>query len=365
MTEKNWPSWLPLRADITELSPYGAPQIEVPVRLNTNENPYSLSDELQQTLRDEIARSLKNLNRYPDRDSITLRSALASSINASMGLDLDYSSIWVANGSNEIIQTILLAFEGGALGFEPSYSMHPLICKVVGKKWISVAREENFEIGRAQIQKAIESVNAKIVFVTTPNNPTGTTTSLEIISEIADAITPRGGLVVVDEAYGEFSNGLSASTLIKRHPNILVSRTMSKAFAFAGARLGYLIANPKVIDALQLVRLPYHLSALTQAAALAALSKQELLIKDVGRLREAREEVGAELSELGLKVYPSDANFILFTGFKLPSQDIWQKLLDRGVLVRDVGIPGHLRVTIGTRAENRAFLDALNQIVRG
>ena len=358
----NWPSWLPLRGDLRELSPYGAPQIDVPVRLNTNENPYNLSDDLQRALLDEISRSLKVLNRYPDRDSIALREALANSINVSHGTDVDPASIWAANGSNEIIQTILLAFEGGALGFEPSYSMHPLISKVVGKNWFSIPRDKNFEIGDPQIEKAIDATESKIIFITTPNNPTGTSTSLELISKVATATASRQGLVVVDEAYGEFSKNPSAMTLIKRHPNVLVSKTMSKAFAFAGARLGYLVADPKVIEALQLVRLPYHLSALTQAAALAAISKQSSLSKDVERLREAREEVAKEINSMGLKSYPSEANFLLFSGFIDSSAKLWEELLSRGVLVRDVGIAGHLRVTIGTRAENRAFLDALREI---
>ena len=360
----NWPSWLPLRGDLSELSPYGAPQIDVPVRLNTNENPYNLSDELQSALLDEISRCLKVLNRYPDRDAIALREALASSINVSHGTNVDSASIWAANGSNEIIQTILLAFEGGALGFEPSYSMHPLISKVVGKNWISIPRDNNFEIGDSQIEKAISATETKIIFITTPNNPTGTSTSLELISKVASAIESRQGLVVVDEAYGEFSKNTSAITLIKRHPNVLVSKTMSKAFAFAGARLGYLIADPKVIEALQLVRLPYHLSALTQAAALAAISKQSSLSKDVERLREAREEVAKEINSMGLQSYPSEANFLLFSGFIDSSVKLWAELLNRGVLVRDVGIAGHLRVTIGTRAENRAFLDALREITQ-
>lgn len=361
----SWPTWLPLRSDLADLSPYGAPQIEVPVRLNTNENPYSLSDELQQKLRDEISKSLKDLNRYPDRDALKLRTALANSINGSHGTDFKNDSIWVANGSNEIIQTILLAFDGDALGFEPSYSMHPLISRVVGKNWVSIKRDEDFQIGDIQLKEAFEVESAKIVFVTTPNNPTGTATSLETLSRIAEALTARRGLVVVDEAYAEFSKGKSAITLIEKYPNILVSRTMSKAFAFAGARLGYLVAHPNVIDALQLVRLPYHLSSLTQAAALAAISQQKSLSRDVERLSQAREEVATELRALGLKTYPSEANFILFTGFDAPSENLWQQMLEHGVLVRDVGIAGHLRVTIGTRAENRAFLDALSKAVRG
>lgn len=361
----SWPTWLPLRPDLAELSPYGAPQIEVPVRLNTNENPYSLNEELQVKLRESIDKSLKDLNRYPDRDALKLREALANSLNESNKTDFRSDSIWVANGSNEIIQTILLAFKGDALGFEPSYSMHPLISKVVGKNWISIPRNQNFEISDFQVQRMVEAIQAQIVFVTTPNNPTGTATSLGTISEIARTLAERNGLLVVDEAYAEFSENKSAITLISKYPNILVSRTMSKAFAFAGARLGYLIAHPKVIDALQLVRLPYHLSSLTQAAALAAIREEKSLSKDVERLIGAREEVASQMARLGLRTYPSDANFLLFTGFLSSAEKIWRDLLNEGVLVRDVGIPGHLRVTIGTRAENRAFLDALSKVVRG
>jgi histidinol-phosphate aminotransferase len=365
MSDKNWPSWLPLRTDLSDLSPYGAPQIDAPVRLNTNENPYNLSDELQAVLRDEISRVVKDLNRYPDRDARKLRKALADSISDSSGIRFESDSIWVANGSNEIIQSVLLAFEGAALGFEPSYSMHPQISRVVGKTWISIPRGEDFQIEAAQIKDAIDAQDAKIIFVTTPNNPTGTSTSLEVIEEIAKRVAPRSGLVVVDEAYAEFSNQSSALRLLKSNQNIMVSRTMSKAFAFAGARLGYLIAHPQVISALQLVRLPYHLSALTQSAAIAAISKQNQLSKDVDRLREAREEMAREIEALGLRCFPSDANFLLFSGFDVASEILWQRLLDRGVLIRNVGIPGHLRVTIGTRSENRAFLDALSEVVRG
>ncbi|MFM1788810.1 MAG: hypothetical protein RLZZ12_159 [Actinomycetota bacterium] len=365
MSDKNWPSWLPLRTDLSQLSPYGAPQVDAPVRLNTNENPYNLSDELQTALRDEISKVVKDLNRYPDRDARNLRKALADTISDSSGIRFEPDSIWVANGSNEIIQSILLAFEGAALGFEPSYSMHPLISRVVGKTWISIPRGADFQIEAAQMKEAIDAQDAKIIFITTPNNPTGNSTSLEVIEEIAKAVAPRSGLVLVDEAYAEFSNQSSALSLLKSNQNIMVSRTMSKAFAFAGARLGYLIAHPQVINALQLVRLPYHLSALTQSAAIAAISKQGKLSKDVDRLREAREEMAREIEALGLRCFPSDANFLLFAGFDVASEILWQRLLDRGVLIRDVGIPGHLRVTIGTRAENRAFLDALSEAIRG
>lgn len=361
----NWPQWLPIRPELSTLSPYGAPQVDVPVRLNTNENPYPLSADLQQALLNSIAEELEDLNRYPDRDALKLRSDLARSISTEIGLDINQNWIWPANGSNEVIQSILLAFEGEVLGFEPSYSMHPLITKVVGKKWITINRDDEFEVGEMQIERAIRERNAKIIFLTTPNNPTGTSTSIELIRSLASQLLERGALLVVDEAYAEFSSQTSAITLIRELPNVLVCRTMSKAFAFAGARLGYLVADPKVIEAIQLVRLPYHLGALTQAAARAALVNQSGLKVDVKRLREARREVAKAIEELGLKVHASDANFILFGGFKETPAKLWRNLLDKGVLVRDVGIPGKLRVTIGTEEENRAFLEALKQSVRG
>lgn len=360
-----WPSWLPIRSELRELSPYGAPQLDTPVRLNTNENPYQLSEPLQAALQSAIASTLKSLNRYPDRDAIELRSELARSIAESTGVALTHNWIWAANGSNEIIQSIYLAIAGDALGFEPSYSMHPLIARTVGKKWHSIARDANFQVDLATAANGIESSGARLVFLTTPNNPTGGATSIAEIRKLAELTAKCGALVIVDEAYAEFSSEPSAVTLIEEFPNLVVSRTMSKAFAFAGARLGYLIANPKVIEAMLLVRLPYHLSALTQSAALAALRMRSELSRDVVGLRESRDLLASELRNLGLAVWPSEANFLLFGGFNAPAADLWQALVARGVLIRDVGIAGHLRVTVGTRAENRAFLDALSELVRG
>jgi len=361
----NWPNWLPIRKDLATLTPYGAPQVDAKVRLNTNENPYSLSNELQESLTDAIKRELADLNRYPDRDATKLRTDLADSLNDETGLTLDSSWIWAANGSNEIIQSILLAFEGAALGFEPSYSMHPLITKVVGKKWLSIARTANYEVTKNEIELAIRADEAKIVFLTTPNNPTGNLTDISLIEMLAKGLMSRGALLVVDEAYAEFSSQASAITILHKYPNLLVSRTMSKAFAFAGARLGYLVADPKVIQAIELVRLPYHLSSLTQAAARAALANRGALQIDVKRLSESRDQLAKALSDMGLTVYASDANFILFGGFNQSAEKLWRDLLDKGVLIRDVGLAGKLRVTIGTEEENRAFLVALKQSVRG
>ena len=357
----NWPQWMRINENLQDLTPYGAPQIDVPHRLNTNENPYGLSMELQSAILDSISKKIATLNRYPDRDAVELRSELAQFINRRSETSFGTENIWAANGSNEILQSIALAFEGDALGFEPSYSMHPLISRAVGKKWISIPRNASFEI---DVDSAVQNINKNrpgIVFVTTPNNPTGGSTTLDSITKIAAAAHDVRALLVVDEAYAEFSTQPSAVTLIKAHPNIVVSRTMSKAFAFAGARLGYMVADTAVITAMLLIRLPYHLSDLTQAAASAALAYEDSLLANVTRISQSREVLITKLEEMDLKVLPSDANFILFTGFKATSQDLWRGLVDQGVLIRDVGVPGYLRITVGTEAENQAFIDALRK----
>jgi histidinol-phosphate aminotransferase len=359
----NWPTWMRINENLRDLTPYGAPQIDVPNRLNTNENPYPLNTELQSAILASMKEKVANLNRYPDRDAVKLRTELAKFINIKSGTKFGMENIWPANGSNEILQSIALAFQGDALGFEPSYSMHPLICRAVGKQWISISRNVNFEI---DIDTAVEAVLLRkpgLIFVTTPNNPTGASTSLESLEKIASAAREVKALVIVDEAYSEFSSQPSAVTLIKRHPNLIVSRTMSKAFAFAGARLGYLIADESVIGAMLLIRLPYHLSDLTQAAASAALANEKSLLAEVAKISESRVLLSAQIKELGLEVLPSDANFILFTGFTMSSPDLWRALVDKGVLIRDVGIPGYLRITVGTDAENQAFIQALRQVL--
>lgn len=359
----NWPDWLPLRKDLESMSPYGAPQIDVPVRLNTNENPYSLSNEVQARLIDALSSALQNLNRYPDRDALELRSSLAGFINQQHGASFDFSHIWAANGSNEILQSLMLAFDGDYIGFEPSYSMHPLIAKTLGRSWRSFPRTSHFKIDLTAITSQIEGSGPGLVFVTTPNNPTGDSLSLDVIEKIAALAARERKLVVVDEAYAEFSSQDSAVCLVKKCNNIVVVRTMSKAFAFAGVRLGYLVAHPSVVESMSLVRLPYHLSALTQAASIAALGMQSEFLSHIEEIKAERELVRVGLEEMGLVPLHSDANFILFTGFSKSAEALWSGLVDKGVLIRDVGIPGYLRVTIGTRAENQQFLSALREFL--
>ena len=358
----NWPSWLPLREQLRPLTPYGAPQVPAEARLNTNENPYGPSKTLAAAIAKRVGEVAEGLNRYPDRDAIALRTKLAAYLNKQSKTSLSVENIWAANGSNEILQSIFLAFGSAkAIGFIPSYSMHPLIGKVANVEWVDGERNPDFTLNLSAAVNQVKDIKPALTFVTTPNNPTGTAITISEIEELAKAAATINGLLIVDEAYAEFSNEVSAITLIGKYPNLLVSRTMSKAFAFAGARLGYLAANKSVIDAIQLVRLPYHLSALTQAAAEVALDFQDELLAEVAKLASDRDELSQALVKLGLNVVPSDANFILFSGFKLSSNELWQKLLAAGVLIRDVGLPGYLRVTIGNDAENQSFLKALEK----
>ncbi len=353
-----WPTWLPLRQDLRELSAYGAPQVPADAVMNTNENPYPLSQELSAAIAVRVLDAAKNLNRYPDRDATVLRSKLAQFINSLSATKLTEENIWAANGSNEIIQSLFMAFgSGSALGFTPSYSMHPLISKVTGVSWINGSRREDFTLDYDSALAQIQREKPALTFITTPNNPTGSSLSINEIEKLAKA-TP--GLLVIDEAYAEFSEEISAVTLIEKYPHVVVIRTMSKAFAFAGVRLGYLVADKAVIDAMYLVRLPYHLSALTQAAGEVALDYQEELLANVARLRAGREKLAQEIVALGLTVVPSDANFILFGGFAKPAAQLWKEMLERGVLIRDVGLLGYLRVTIGNEAENKKFIDSLS-----
>jgi histidinol-phosphate aminotransferase len=355
---------LPLRADLIGRSPYGAPQLDVPYRLNTNENPYPPPPELVADIVRATGDVAARLHRYPDRDAVQLRTALAAYLSSSTGVPLDVSNLWAANGSNEILQQLLQAFGGTgrtALGFEPSYSMHPIIAAGTRTEWVPAPRRPDFSLDAAEAADIITRRRPDVTFVTSPNNPTGQSLPFADLRVLVEAAP---GLVVVDEAYAEFSGQPSAVGLLAEYPGkLVVSRTMSKAFAFAGGRLGYLAAAPAVVDALQLVRLPYHLASLTQAAAVAALRHADATLASVATLVTERERVASALAELGRTVVPSDANFVLFGEFP-DAHESWQSYVDQGVLIRDVGIAGHLRVTIGMPAENDAFLLASKEIAR-
>jgi histidinol-phosphate aminotransferase len=358
----SWPSWLPLRDALRPLSPYGAPQIPARASLNTNENPYPPSAALQKAITDAIANVAKDLNRYPDRDATKLRTQLATYVNEQNGSDFSVENIWAANGSNEIIQSIFLAFaQGPVLGFTPSYSMHPLIAKTTGAQWIDGKRNADFSLNVESAVSEVVAHKPSLTFITTPNNPTGGAVTIQEIQQLADAAKSVGGLLVVDEAYAEFSQEISAVTLIPSNPHVIVIRTMSKAFAFAGARVGYLVSDQAVKDAMMLVRLPYHLSALTQAAAQVAIDHRAELLGGVSTLVAARELIVKELHQMGLTTIPSSANFVLFSGFKQDAPQLWASLLEEGVLIRDVGLSGYLRVTIGNEAENQLFISTLKK----
>ncbi len=356
---------LPLCEELRERSPYGAPQLDVAVRLNTNENPYPPPPGLVSDVTAAVQQAARNLHRYPDRDAVALRTDLAAYLAERTGVALTAANLWAANGSNEIIQQLLQAFGGpgrSALGFIPSYSMHPIICAGTRTRWIPVPRRVDFSLDPVGAVAAIKEHRPAVLFVTSPNNPTGQSIPPD---DLAAVLAAAPGIVVVDEAYGEFSSCPSAIRLLEQFADrLVICRTMSKAFAFAGGRLGYLAAAPAVVDALLLVRLPYHLSALTQAAACAALRHGSSTLESVAVLVAERERVIAGLRNFGAQVVPSDANFILF-GWFADAPAAWRRYLEHDVLIRDVGIAGHLRVTVGTPAENDAFLAASAAVMAG
>ncbi len=348
---------LPLRDDLRGKSPYGAPQLDVPVRLNTNENPHPPSAALVEDVTRSVQAAAAELHRYPDRDAVELRADLAAYLRTQTGVPVQTENLWAANGSNEILQQLLQAFGGpgrSAIGFVPSYSMHPIISNGTQTEWIESVRSADFSLDADTAATVIAARDPDVVFVASPNNPSGQSIPLADLRRLLDAMDH--GILIVDEAYGEFSSQPSAVALIEEYPSrLIVSRTMSKAFAFAGGRLGYLVAAPAIIDAVLLVRLPYHLSVLTQAAARAALRHADDTLGSVATLIAERERVSAALTELGFRVIPSDANFVLFGEFA-DAAAAWQRYLDDGVLIRDVGIGGYLRTTIGLADENDAFL---------
>ena len=357
-----------LRDDLRDAVPYGAPQLDVPVQLNTNENSYPVPPEVVEEIRAAVTAVAAGLNRYPDREFTALRTELAAYLTRTTGTTVTAEQVWAGNGSNEVLQHLVLAFGGPgrtALGFTPAYSMHPIISRSVGTTWVDglrgVGTSAPFDLTAESAVAQVREHDPRVVFLCSPNNPTGTALGLDVV-EAVYAATERA-IVVVDEAYAEFARPgtPSALTLLAGRPRLVVTRTMSKAFAFAGGRLGYLAADPELTAALRLVRLPYHLSAPTQAVALAALRHADTMLATVEAIKEQRDRIVLELAAMGLDPVPSDANFVLVGGFA-DAAATWRALLDRGVLVRDVGIPHYLRVTAGTPAETDAFLAAMAQV---
>lgn len=345
---------LPIRDDLRGLKPYGAPTDPVSIQLNVNENTHPIPEAVATDIVMALARAVMTANRYPDREFTELRESLAEYL----GHGLTAANIWAANGSNEVLQQTLQAFGGpgrSVLGFPPTYSMHPIIASGTGTEWVTASRDAAYDLTPETVVAAIADLSPDIVFLCSPNNPTGTPVSNETVVAAYDA---TDGIVLVDEAYAEFSDRETALSLLEGRPRLIVSRTMSKAFAFAGARVGYLAADPAIADALRLVRLPYHLSALTQAAAVAALAHAPEMLAMVGEIKTQRDRMSAGLAELGFTPVLTEANFVLFGNVADP-QALFNKLLIQDILIRDVGIPHHLRVTAGTEAETTAFLDAM------
>ena len=356
-----------LRADLRGRTAYGAPQLDVPVALNTNENSYPVPAVVVEAMTKAVAAAASGLNRYPDREFTALREALAAYLSRS-GTVIGADQVWAGNGSNEVLLHLLQAFGGPgrtALGFTPAYSMHPIITTTTGTTWVDglrgVAGGGAFDLDAASAVEQVRAHRPDVVFLCSPNNPTGTALTLDTVVAVHDAAPDA--LIVVDEAYAEFARPgtPSALTLLEGRPRLVVTRTMSKAFALAGGRLGYLAADPALVDALRLVRMPYHLATQTQAVALAALEHADLMLETVGAIKAERDRLVAELTAMGLDPVPSDANFVLFGGLE-DSHTTWSALLERGVLVRDVGIAHYLRVTAGTPQETTAFLQAMSDL---
>ena len=358
-----------LRPDLRGRTPYGAPQLDVPVRLNTNENSYPVPQVVVDAVVAALADDVASLNRYPDREFTDLRKALTAYVEKQSGVTVTPEQVWAGNGSNEVLSHVVQAFGGHgrvALGFTPSYSMHPIITETNGTTWVdglrSAATEPDaFDLTPESAAKQAREHDPSIVFLCSPNNPTGTALPFEVIGAVLDAAP--NAIVVVDEAYAEFARPgtRSALTLLAEHPRLVVTRTMSKAFAFAGGRLGYLVAAPELVDALRLVRLPYHLSSPTQTIARIALEHADVMLGTVEVIKHQRDRIVERLAELGARPVASDSNFVLFGGLR-DEQATWQALLDEGVLVRDMGIAHHLRVTAGDPDETSAFLEAMTRL---
>ena len=360
---------LPLREDLRDEHPYGAPQLDVPVVLNVNENPYPVAPGIVADIAAAVAHAAAGLNRYPDREFLDLRADLAAFLRVESGAELAPEQVWAANGSNEVMLHVLQAFGGPgrrALSFAPTYSMYPEYARDTQTTWVVGQRTDAFTVDVEHARAMVREHRPSVVLLASPNNPTGTALPLATVEAVLDECSrlSQGAVVVVDEAYGEFrrSGTPSALELLPRHGNLAVSRTMSKAFSLAGARVGYLAASTAFVDALRIVRLPYHLSAVTQATARAALRHSAELLSTVGELRARRDETVEWLRGEGFEVADSDANFVLFGRFA-DRHAVWQGLLERGVLIRETGPAGWLRVSIGTADEMQQFRTALQEVV--
>lgn len=364
---------LPLRPDLEGKHPYGAPQMQVKACLNVNENPYSPPQEVCEAIAEAARQAAQTMNRYPERDFWELRQAIADYLCEESGVELKPEQIWAANGSNEIMLQLFQAYGGqgrSCMTFTPSYSMYPEYAQTTSTKFLEATRQGDFTIDVDRAIDLIEEERPALVLLASPNNPTGTALPLDEVRQLAEVTRstgPQDGtatILVIDEAYGEFRrDGVpSALELLNDFPHLVVSRTMSKAFAAAGLRVGYMAASEQLVQDIQIVRLPYHLSAITQAVALAAINHREGLQAQVADLRVHRDQLVQWLKDKGIDTCDTDANFVLFGCFK-DRHAVFQALLDRGILIREVGPEGYLRVSVGTEEENTMFTTALEEIL--
>jgi histidinol-phosphate aminotransferase len=347
----------PVRPDLQLGEGYHSPQVEAEVRLNTNESPFPPPEAWTAQLLEALAEV--SFNRYPDRPATQLREAIA----AQHGVSAD--EIFCANGSNEVLQSLMLAYGGPgrkALLFEPTYALHSHISRIVGTAVVEGQRDEAFRIDPADAVALLEAEQPEVTFLCSPNNPTGRAEPRDVVEAVLAAAP---GLVIVDEAYGQFSSWSALELRGGQNPGLVVTRTFSKTWAMAGARLGYLVADPEVVRACEAVVLPYHLSAQTQLAGLLALEHSAEMEARVALISEERGRVAAALRDLPVESWPSDANFILFRPLEREADKVWQSLLEHSVLIRNCtswdGLPGCLRVTIGRPDENDRFLTALKE----
>ncbi|HXW36192.1 MAG TPA: histidinol-phosphate transaminase [Acidimicrobiales bacterium] len=359
-----------IRSDLEELSDYHSPQVDVEVRLNTNESPLPPPDSWVRELQDEIGRI--PFNRYPDRRVAALRRALADLHS------VDPERIFCANGSNEVLQCLLLAYGGPGRTvalFEPTYTLHRHIARVTATRVAGGWRTADHRLDERVVEDVLSREQPVITFLCSPNNPTG---RAEDPAQIEQVLRKAPGLVVVDEAYGQFARSSALDLLDLRDreepgrrvsDRLVVVRTFSKTWSMAACRLGYMVASPEVVAACELVALPYHLDAMTQVAGLLALRHIDEMHERVALLTEERGRVAAALADLPVETWPSDANFILFRPTGRAARQVWKDLLQDSVLVRDCstwrGLDECLRVTIGTPQENDRFLDALRKSLDG
>jgi len=349
---------VPRRADLKLLSGYHSPQVDVEVRLNTNESPLPPPPEWLDELRAELGHI--DFNRYPDRDATALRAALGAFH------EVDPARVFCANGSNEVLQCLLLAYGGpgrAAAVFEPTYALHSHIASLTATEVVRAWRGPDHRVDLGAVDRLLEESQPLITFLCSPNNPTGRAESPEVVAHVLERAP---GLVVVDEAYGQFAPHSALDPVRRGAPGterLVVVRTFSKTWSMAACRLGYLVAHPDVVAACEAVVLPYHLDAVTQVAGRLALRHVEAMEARVAVITEERGRIASALGELPVESWPSDANFILFRPTHRAARDVWNDLLDASVLVRDCsswpGLDNCLRVTVGTPEENDRFLRAL------